>query len=135
LNRHVAPDDEVWLYPTDSELPLRAAGAVHYRARGIPRAFPAVGFDGPIRVGYPSVVSLTRAQAVAFATAPAARRVPTIWLVTRGSEVVDPAGDLPRALAQVRRPGPIQAFAPVDVQPFYSRDAAHQVRSIPSKIG
>src|SRR5439155_14510997 len=42
LSRHVAPSDEVWLYPNDSALPLGELGAAPWRAHGIPADYPAI---------------------------------------------------------------------------------------------
>jgi len=121
LAAHVAPGDEVWLYPNDSALPLDAAGPHAYIQRGIPGDYPAVGFKGPIRAGSPAVVSLTREQAQAIAENPHFARIPTIWLVTRQSALFDPQDEFPKALARVRRPGPVQHWGYINVQPFSSR--------------
>jgi hypothetical protein len=122
LARQVGPSDEVWLYPNDSALPLRAANPwIADHARGIPENYPAVGFKGPIRAGSPAVVSLTPAQAERTAADPGIRNVPTIWLVTRQSMLFDPDADLPSALARVRRPGKIQEWGYVSAQPFTAR--------------
>jgi hypothetical protein len=121
LASHVAPADEVWLYPNDSALPLDAAGPRDYAQRGIPGDYPAVGFKGPIRAGSPAVVSLTRDQAQAIATDPKLRMVATVWLVTRQSALFDPHNELPAALAKVRRQGAVQHWGYIAVQPFYLR--------------
>jgi hypothetical protein len=120
LRLHVRPGDEVWLYPNDSALPLREAGAA-VPMRGVPGDYPAVGFKGPIRAGSPAVVSVTATQATAIASDPAARRAPTIWLVTRQSGVFDPRGEMTAALARTRRPGPIQEWDYISVRPYYRR--------------
>lgn len=120
LRRHVRPGDQVWLYPNDSALPLREAGA-EVQMRGIPGDYPAVGFKGPIRAGSPAVVSVTAAQAQAVAADPAAISAPTIWLVTRQSGVFDPHGDMPADLARTRRPGPLQQWDYIGVRPYYRR--------------
>ena len=44
-----------------------------------------------------------------------------IWLVTRQSGIFDPDGDMPAALARVRRPGPAQSWGYISVQPYYLR--------------
>jgi hypothetical protein len=67
------------------------------------------------------VVSLTHDQAQAIAGDPRARRIGTIWLVTRQSGLFDPHSELPRALAKVRRPGRAQAWDYIVVQPFTPR--------------
>jgi hypothetical protein len=121
LAGHVAPSDQVWLYPNDSALPLDAAGPNLYSLRGIPGDYPAVGFKGPIRAGSPAVVSLTRDQAQATAADPKLRSVRVIWLVTRQSGLFDPENELPSALAKLRGPGPVQRWGYIAVQPFYSR--------------
>jgi uncharacterized membrane protein len=115
LRQHVATGDQVWLYPNDSALPLRSAGAGNLPMRGIPGDYPAVGFKGPIRAGSPAVVSLTAPQARQIAYAGEAQR---IWLVTRQSALFDPRGDLPRALAEVRRPGRLEQWGYISVQPY-----------------
>jgi mannosyltransferase len=120
LKRHVAAGDEVWLYPNDSVLPLREAGATG-PMRGIPGDYPAVGAKGVIRVGTPSVLSVTREQAAILASDPSLKAVPVVWLVTRQSGLFDPNGDMPAALARVRRPGPIQEWNYITVRPYYRR--------------
>jgi hypothetical protein len=120
LNRNVAPGDQVWLYPNDSALPLREAGA-NVAMRGIPGEYPAVGFKGPIRAGSPAVVSVTAAQARVIAEDPSLREVPTIWLVTRQSGVFDPKHELPDALTGVRSPGAKMEWGYIDVRPYHRR--------------
>jgi hypothetical protein len=120
LNRTVAPGDQVWLYPNDSALPLREAGA-KMAMRGIPGDYPAVGIKGPIRAGSPAVVSVTEAQARAIANDPRIQLVPTIWLVTRQSGIFDPKHELPDALARVRRPGALVEWGYINVRPYYRR--------------
>ena len=120
LQRNVRPGDQVWVYPNDSALPLREAGASG-ALRGIPGDYPAIGIKGPIRAGSPAVVSLTSAQAENVARDPALRTVPTLWLVTRQSAVFDTHNDVPRALAQVRRPGREQDWGYIAVRPYYLR--------------
>jgi hypothetical protein len=66
-------------------------------------------------------VSLTPAQAAEFAGDASIREVPVIWLVQRQSEIFDPAGDVPAALARVRRPGNLQHWGYIDVRPYYRR--------------
>lgn len=123
LARHVGPADQVWLYPNDSALPLReAAPAAGYAMRGIPGDYPAIGIKGPIRAGSPAVVSLTAEGARQTANDPSLSPIPTIWLVTRQGELFDPASDLPRALAGVRRAGTSEDWGYIRVQ-AYSRRA------------
>jgi uncharacterized membrane protein len=117
LNRSVAPGDEVWLYPNDSALPLREAGA-KVTMRGVPADYPAIGLAGPIRAGSPAVVSLTGAQALERAAQAQASHAPAIWLVTRQSGLFDPANELPRALARVRRPGGVQRWGYIEARPY-----------------
>ena len=121
LDRNVRAGDEVWLYPNDSALPLEAAGPHAYARRSLPGEYPATAFKGPIRAGSPAVVSLTHDQAQSIAANPGARRIRTIWLVTRQSGLFDPQSELPRALAKVRRPGRAQAWDYIVVQPFTPR--------------
>jgi hypothetical protein len=121
IARHAAPSDQVWLYPNDSVHPLDAAGLRASNMRGIPRDYPAIGFKGPIRAGSPAVVSLSRAQAQQFAADPTVRGVSVIWLVTRQSNLFDPKGELPGALARVRWAGPVTRWGYIGVQPFYRR--------------
>jgi mannosyltransferase len=120
LNRSVAPGDEVWLYPNDSALPLREAGA-KVRMRGVPADYPAIGIEGPIRAGSPAVVSLTGPQALRRAGAAQASNAPAIWLVTRQSGLFDPANELPTALAQARRAGAPRHWGYIAVRPYYRR--------------
>lgn len=122
LDRNVRSNDEVWLYPADSALPLGRTGEPlpgHFRA--IPGRFPTLGVKGPIRAGWPAVVSVTREQADRIAADRALRTVPTIWLVTRQAGVFDPQGDMPAALAHVRRPGPPEDWGYIEVRPYYRR--------------
>lgn len=122
LSRNVGPRDEVWLYPADSKLPLDAVGRpIAGKVRAIPEPFPTMGFKGPIRAGWPAVVSLTPRQAAAFAGDPLLRQAPIIWLVTRQSGIFDPANDVPGALAHVRRAGPVQEWGYINVTPYYRR--------------
>jgi hypothetical protein len=120
LRQHVSTGDQVWLYPNDSALPLREAGAM-VPMHGIPGDYPATGIKGPIRAGSPAVVSVTAAQARTIAEASSARDAGTIWLVTRQSGIFDPRHELPDALAHVRRPGPMQRWGYIDVRPYYRR--------------
>ena len=120
LQRNVGHGDQVWLYPNDSALPLREAGYA-VPARGIPGDYPATSFKGPIRAGSPAVVSLTPQQAQGVAQDVSVRDVPTIWLVTRQSGIFDPHGDMPAALARVRRPGTPQEWGQIEVRPYYRR--------------
>jgi uncharacterized membrane protein len=122
LARNVGPNDQVWLYPNDSALPLREAGALPNRhMRGVPGDYPATGFKGPIRAGSPAVVSLTAEQAEGIARDSSVAGVPTIWLVTRQSMLFDPANDVPRALARVRQPGSAEDWGYISVQPYSRR--------------
>lgn len=119
LSRNVGPNDQVWLYPADSALPLDAVGRrIPGTVRPIPEAFPTLGFKGPIRAGWPATVSLTPGQAATFANDPAIRGVPVIWLVTRQSGIFDPANDVPHALAGVRKAGPTQEWGYINVTPY-----------------
>jgi uncharacterized membrane protein len=119
LSRNVAPGDQVWLYPADSELPLAQEGIrIPGNVRAIPARFPTLGVAGPIRAGWPAVVSVTREQADALVTDPALKRVPKIWLVTRQSGIFDPNNDVPKALSGVRRAGPKQEWGYITVQPY-----------------
>lgn len=121
LERHVAPGDQVWLYPNDSALPLREAGLSGIAVRGLPGDYPAVGFKGPIRAGSPAVVSMNRAQTMAAAGDAALKSVPTIWLVTRQRGIFDPQGDMPFALSRVRRAGAPHDWSYIEVTPYYAR--------------
>jgi hypothetical protein len=123
LARHVGASDQVWVYPNDSAVPLGEAG-LRIRAHGIPGDYPATSFKGPIRAGSPAVVSLTHDQALAIAAKPEVADVPTVWLVTRQSELFDPKAELPSALAQRRRAGHKQEWDYIAVQPF-SLPGAH----------
>lgn len=121
LQRNVGPRDQVWLYPNDSALPLNeAVPQALTRARGIPGDYPATAHKGPIRAGSPAVVSLTRPQAQRIADDAALRPVPTIWLVRRQSEIFDPDGDVPAALARVRRPGRVVEWGYLEVRPYHT---------------
>ena len=120
LDRNVHPGDQIWLYPNDSALPLGAAGVSH-RMRGIPGDYPATGYKGPIRAGSPAVVSLTAPQAQRLAADPSNRNIPIVWLVSRQSQLFDPAGDLNAALSRQRRKGTPAIWGYIEVQPYYRR--------------
>jgi hypothetical protein len=122
LSRNVGAQDQVWLYPADSALPLDAVGRkIPGTVRAIPEPFPTLGFKGPIRAGWPATVSVTPEQASAFANGPASQRAPVIWLVTRQSAIFDPANDMPHALSRVRREGSMQEWGYINVTPYYRR--------------
>jgi len=122
LVRNVSPGDQVWLYPSDSALPLSSVGQpIPGTVRFVPAPFPTLGVKGPIRAGWPAVVSVTPAQAAKFADDPSIRQVPVIWLVTRQSGIFDPRDDMPAALARVRRPGAIEQWGYINVRPYYRR--------------
>jgi hypothetical protein len=122
LSHNVRPQDQVWLYPADSALPIAETGrVVPGTVRAIPVPFPTLGFKGPIRAGWPAVVSLTPEQAERFARDPSAAQAPVVWLVTRQSGIFDPSDDMPAALARVRRPGPLQEWGYINVQAYYRR--------------
>jgi len=122
LSRNVGRGDEVWLYPTDSSLPLAQAGyPMSASVREIPAAFPTLNARGPIRAGWPAVVSVTRDQADALARDKALTKVPVVWLVTRQAGIFDPDDDMPEALAGVRRPGRLQQWGYITVRPYYRR--------------
>jgi len=61
------------------------------------------------------VVSLTPPQATQIAHSGQGGR---IWLVTRQSDLFDPKNELPNALAEVRRPGRLQQWGYITVQPY-----------------
>lgn len=122
LQQNVSPRDQIWLYPADSALPLAALGRpVPGIVRPIPEPFPTTHFKGPIRAGWPAVVSLSRTQASQFAADPSLKDVPVIWLVTRQSKIFDPGDDVPKALAEVRRRGPMAEWGYINVRPYYRR--------------
>jgi uncharacterized membrane protein len=122
LSRNVAAEDQVWLYPADSALPLGAVRpALRGTLRAIPERFPTLRFNGPVRAGWRGVVSLSAQQAAQFADDPALRDVRVIWLVTRQSSIFDPTNDLPAALAHVRKPGRLQRWGYITAQPYYRR--------------
>jgi uncharacterized membrane protein len=122
LARNVRAGDQVWLYPADSALPLAAVGrTLPGTTRPIPVAFPTLGFKGPIRAGWPATVSVTPEQARTFARDPEVRDVPIVWLVTRQSAIFDPANDMPAALREVRRKGPMTEWGYINVTPYYRR--------------
>ena len=119
LSRNVSAGDQVWLYPSDSALPLKAAGSrLDEMVRPLPAPFPTLGIEGPIRAGWPAMVSLSPRAAERIASDPALGRVGRIWLVTRQSGIFDPANDLPKALARVREPGLAEEWGYISVQPF-----------------
>ena len=122
LVRNVSTGDQIWLYPADSALPLGAVGQhIPANVRPIPEPFPTMDFKGPIRAGWPAVVSLTPQQAATFANDTRLKDVPVIWLVTRQSGIFDPNDDMPRALARIRRPGALAHWGYIDVRPYYRR--------------
>lgn len=119
LTQNVAPGDEVWLYPSDSALPLAEAGAkMSAPVRYLPAPFPTLGVAGPLRAGWPAMVSLDPEQARRVAEDVSLKRARTIWLVTRQSGIFDPHNDLPDALARVRQRGRAQEWGYISVQPF-----------------
>lgn len=119
LARNVQPNDEVWLYPADSALPLSATSrSIPGHIRAIPQPFPTLTFSGPIRAGWPAVKSVTPSQAATFARDPRMAKVHRVWLVTRQSAVFDPRGDVPRALGQVRHAGPAQEWNYIGVRAY-----------------
>jgi hypothetical protein len=130
LSRNVAAEDQVWLYPSDSALPLSHVEPFPGTIRTIPAPFPTLGVKGPIRAGWPAMVSVTPQQAAAFAGDPAVRDVRVIWLVTRQSGIFDPDNDMPKALAKVRDAGPVQEWGYIAVQPFYRRSIVRKHSSI-----
>jgi uncharacterized membrane protein len=120
LSSKISAKDQVWLYPSDSALPLaHVSPTIASAARPIPSAYPAVGTSGIVRSGSPAVISVTREQAERLAADPALGQVPVIWLVTRQRRIFDPGDDLPSALARARRPGKMQEWGYIAVQPFY----------------
>jgi hypothetical protein len=119
LKRNVRPNDQVWLYPNDSALPLREAGAT-IPMHGVPGDYPAVGFKGPIRAGSPAVVSLTKQQAQ-YLAAQSSRTRSTIWLVTRQSAIFDPKNELPTELANVRQRGAMTEWGYINVTRYTHR--------------
>ena len=122
LARNAKPNDQLWLYPADSALPLAKVGVpIAAPLRPIPAPFPTLGVKGPIRAGWPAVVSVTPQQARRLAFDPANEKVRTIWLVTRQSAIFDPGGDMPSALSRMRRPGAITSWDYITVQPYYRR--------------
>jgi hypothetical protein len=122
LSSNVSRADQVWLYPADSELPLREVGRpIPGKLCPIPQPFPTLGFKGPIRAGWPAVVSLTPQQATTFANDRGLKDVPVIWLVTRQSSIFDPNDDVPHALSRVRRLGRLQEWGYINVRPYYRR--------------
>lgn len=121
LARNVAPQDQVWLYPSDSALPLSRVGRIPGIVRTIPAPFPTLGIKGPIRAGWPAMVSVTSQQADRLARDPGLNTVPVIWLLTRQSGIFDPDNDVPNAIAKVRRPGRVYSWGYISVQPYYLR--------------
>jgi hypothetical protein len=122
LQRNVSPGDQIWLYPSDSALPLgKAAGRLPGTIRAVPAPFPTLGVEGPMRAGWPAMVSITPEQATKLASDPALRTVPTIWLVSRQSGIFDPAGDMPAALGRARSPGPVREWGYIAVQPYSAK--------------
>ena len=103
LDRNVRPGDQVWLYPNDTALALREAHA-SMPMQGIPGDYPAVGIQGPIRAGSPAVVSVTAGQAAVIVGDRTIDLVPTVWLVTRQSDIFDPNNEFrPRSPACAAR--------------------------------
>lgn len=119
LKRNVRPGDQVWLYPNDSALPLREAGA-SVPMSGVPGDYPAVGVKGPIRAGSPAVVSLTHDQARSLALS-SAKTNPVIWLVTRQSAIFDPKDELPTEFGKVRKRGTTTEWGYINVTPYTLR--------------
>ena len=120
FRRNVGAADQVWLYPADSALAARTPKGGFRQGTRHSQPFPTLGFKGPIRAGWPAVVSVTPEQAAGFANDPALANVPTIWLVTRQSGIFDPKDDLPAALARVRRPDRSSVGATSTVTPLHA---------------
>lgn len=119
LSRNVSAGDQIWLYPSDSALPLKAAGSrFDGLVRPLPAPFPTLNVAGPIRAGWPAMVSLSRSDADKIASDPSLERVARIWLVSRQSGIFDPANDLPRALGRGRTAGPAEEWGYISVQAF-----------------
>ena len=121
LSRNVSPQDQVWLYPSDSALPLSHVTPIPGTVRAIPAPFPTLGVKGPVRAGWPAMVSVTPAQAARLARDPALKTVPVIWLLTRQSGIFDPDNDVPNALAKVRKRGRVESWGYISAQPYYLR--------------
>ena len=119
LSREVSPHDQLWLYPSDSALPLSRIAHLPGTVRMMPAPFPTLGVKGPIRGGWPAMVSVTSAQADRLVRDPSLKAVPVVWLLTRQSGIFDPDNDMPKALAKVRRPGRIESWGYISVQRFY----------------
>ena len=119
LARNAAPGDQVWLYPTDSSLPLAETGVkISAPIRSLPAPYPTLGVSGPMRAGSPAMVSLVPEQMRKIAQDPSLQRVRTVWLVTRQSGIFDPHDDMPNSLALVRHRGPAREWGYISVQPF-----------------
>lgn len=122
LEQNVGRNDQVWLYPADSALPLQAVGRkVPGTVRPLPGPFPTLGFKGPARAGWRAVVSLTPKQAAQIADDRTLNKVPVVWLVTRQTPIFDPNNDLPAALGRVRRPGRARQWGYIAAQPYFRR--------------
>lgn len=122
LSRNVSAGDQIWLYPSDSALPLRAAGSrLNALVRPLPAPFPTLNVTGPVRAGWRAMVSLSKSDADRIAADRALEGVGKIWLVTRQSGIFDPANDLPNALGRVRKAGPAEEWGYISVQAFTLR--------------
>jgi hypothetical protein len=129
LAAHVRAGDEVWLYPNDAALPLHYAAHDRGHAAVIaalrPQPGPVPVLDAGPGAAYPTgnrgVPTLPRARLQQLADAPAARGVPTIWLVRLRPGMFDPNDDFPAALARGRTVAPGCTSPPIEVQGFTLR--------------
>lgn len=126
LAAHVRPGDEVWLYPNDAALPLHYAA--HDRGRTAliaalrPQPGPVPVLDAGPGSAYPTgnrgVPTLPRSRLQQLAGAPAARDVPTIWLVRLRPAMFDPADDFPAALSRGRTRASGCTSPPIEIRGF-----------------
>ncbi len=84
--------DMVFAYPNEGALPFSYAMrdlGLSLPTRPIPTAVPSIGVGGWYPTGSRGVVSLPRDRLRAIAQGPAARAVPTIWLLRLGETAYD----------------------------------------------
>jgi mannosyltransferase len=111
LAAHIRSGDEVWTYPNDVALPLHYAARDHGHAALIaalrPQPGPVPVLDAGPDAAYPTgnrgAVTLPLPRLRMLATAPAARRPPTIWLVRLHPSLFDSRDEFPAALAGAGR--------------------------------
>ena len=121
LSREVSPQDQVWIYPSDSALPLSHVGRNPGHRPHASRSFSDARRQRPDPRRLAGDGIAHSRQAAQLAGDGALKKAPVVWLVTRQSGIFDPDNDLPTALGKLRNPGRIQSWGYISVQPFTLR--------------